>query len=86
MNAPKVPEGTESHQPAPGRRGCLRTTAACLVALFSGLYLLNPSLGIFEFMPDNLPVVGNLDEVFFTVAFLSALGSLGIRVPVVHRR
>jgi uncharacterized membrane protein YkvA (DUF1232 family) len=30
--------------------------AACLI------YLLNPGLGIFELIPDNLPVVGNLDE------------------------
>ncbi len=26
------------------------------------LYVLNPTAGIFEFLPDNLPVVGNLDE------------------------
>ena len=26
------------------------------------IYLLNPTLGIFEFLPDNLPFVGNLDE------------------------
>lgn len=26
------------------------------------VYLLNPTLGIFEFLPDNLPFIGNLDE------------------------
>mgnify|MGYP001362535270 CR=1 FL=1 len=26
------------------------------------IYLLNPTLGIFEFLPDALPFVGNLDE------------------------
>lgn len=26
------------------------------------LYLLNPGLGFFELIPDNLPLIGNLDE------------------------
>lgn len=26
------------------------------------LYILNPTLGVFEFLPDNLPIIGNLDE------------------------
>ncbi len=25
-------------------------------------YLLNPTAGIFELLPDNLPIIGNLDE------------------------
>jgi len=30
---------------------------------FLGLvYVLNPTFGIFELIPDNLPIVGNLDE------------------------
>ena len=31
------------------------------------IYVLNPTMGIFEFIPDNLPLIGNLDE---GVAFL----------------
>lgn len=31
------------------------------------LYILNPTFGVIEFIPDNLPVIGNLDE---GVAFL----------------
>ena len=26
------------------------------------IYVINPTLGIFEFIPDNLPLIGNLDE------------------------
>jgi uncharacterized membrane protein YkvA (DUF1232 family) len=29
----------------------------------SGLYLLNPFAGVFELIPDFMPVIGNLDEV-----------------------
>jgi hypothetical protein len=31
------------------------------------IYVLNPTMGIFELLPDNLPLIGNLDE---GVAFL----------------
>ncbi|MDZ4768109.1 MAG: DUF1232 domain-containing protein [Chloroflexota bacterium] len=37
------------------------------------LYLLNPTLGFFEFVPDNLPIVGNLDEFAATALLLNAL-------------
>ncbi|MBN2555823.1 MAG: DUF1232 domain-containing protein [Anaerolineales bacterium] len=36
-----------------------------LIVLLGGagvLYLLNPTLGLFELIPDQLPLVGNLDE------------------------
>ena len=33
-----------------------------LFALIGFVYLLNPSLGVFELLPDNLPIIGNLDE------------------------
>jgi hypothetical protein len=31
-------------------------------AVFGLVYILNPTMGIFEFIPDNLPLIGNLDE------------------------
>lgn len=33
-----------------------------LVAALGLVYILNPTLGVLEFLPDNLPIVGNLDE------------------------
>ena len=38
-----------------------------LMAAIGLVYVLNPTLGIFELLPDNLPLVGNLDE---GIAFL----------------
>ena len=32
------------------------------MAVIGLIYILNPTLGIFELLPDNLPLVGNLDE------------------------
>ncbi len=36
--------------------------AVYLMGLIGGVYLLNPTLGLLELIPDNLPIVGNLDE------------------------
>jgi len=32
------------------------------LAFLSGFYLLNPTAGIFELLPDNIPFLGNVDE------------------------
>ncbi len=31
-------------------------------AIIGLIYILNPTFGVIEFLPDNLPIVGNLDE------------------------
>lgn len=33
-----------------------------LLTLIGFVYLLNPTAGLVELIPDNLPIVGNLDE------------------------
>jgi len=40
----------------------IKKVGAALVGLFSIVYLLNPTAGFLELLPDNLPLVGNLDE------------------------
>ncbi len=40
----------------------LRSFSLFVLLALCVLYILNPGLGIFELLPDNLPVVGNLDE------------------------
>lgn len=32
------------------------------LGLLGLVYVLNPTLGLIEFLPDNLPIIGNLDE------------------------
>jgi uncharacterized membrane protein YkvA (DUF1232 family) len=46
--------------------------AVCLI------YLINPTAGILEFIPDNLPIIGNLDEVAAATGLLGALASIGL--------
>ena len=36
--------------------------AIFLLAILGLVYILNPGAGVIELIPDNLPIVGNLDE------------------------
>ena len=54
-----------------------KTIVAVLTVIFTSLYLINPTFGVFELIPDNLPIIGNLDEVAATGFLLSALKYLG---------
>lgn len=36
--------------------------AVYLASVLGAIYLLNPGMGVFELIPDNLPIIGNLDE------------------------
>ena len=40
------------------------------------IYLINPTLGVFELIPDNLPIIGNIDEVFVVGLMLSLINFL----------
>lgn len=48
--------------------------------LMSCAYLANLGAGVFLEIPDILPGIGNLDEVFFTTVLLASLAKLGIPV------
>ena len=48
------------------------------VGLLASFYLVNPGAGIFELIPDNLPLVGNLDEAGATALLLACLRYFGV--------
>jgi len=48
-----------------------------MMAALCGLYLVFPTLGIFELIPDAIPVVGSLDEAAATTGLLYSLNGLG---------
>lgn len=54
----------------------MKRIQAYLAILMGAVYLLNPGLGVFELIPDNLPVFGNLDEGAAMVLFLWGWRSL----------
>lgn len=57
-----------------------------IIGLLSVIYILNPTAGIFEIIPDNLPMVGNLDEAAAVALLLICLKYFGIDLPNIFRR
>ena len=53
--------------------------AAVAGVILSVIYLANLTAGFVE-LPDNLPIIGNLDEVFFSGLLIASLHKLGIRI------
>lgn len=83
----------------PYRRPPQQRMADALTSMLVGMammvafiYLINPSLGVFELLPDNLPLVGNLDEGAATALLVGGLRYFGIDLlgvfggPVRRRR
>jgi len=52
--------------------GSLILSIICLV------YLINPGAGFVELIPDNLPIIGNLDEGLAMTGLLMALSNMGL--------
>jgi uncharacterized membrane protein YkvA (DUF1232 family) len=57
----------------------------CL-GLLSVLYILNPTAGLFELIPDNLPFIGNLDEAAAVALLMMCMKYFGIDLPNIFRR
>lgn len=59
-------------------RSLTKRILVAVAGLLGLLYLTNPTAGIFELIPDNLPLVGNLDEAAACALVLAALRYYGI--------
>jgi hypothetical protein len=57
----------------------LKPIGLVVVAALSALYLINPTAGLIELLPDNLPWIGNLDEGAATALLLWAVRGLRAR-------
>lgn len=52
-----------------------------IMGLLSALYLINPTAGLFELIPDNIPLVGNLDEATAAFLLIESLNYFGLNLP-----
>jgi hypothetical protein len=51
----------------------IKGTFVLLIGLLSAAYLANIGAGVIELIPDNFPVIGNLDEAGATLLLLNCL-------------
>ncbi len=56
------------------------------LGIISVLYILNPGAGFFELIPDNLPLIGNLDEAAAVALLLMCLKYFGLDLPNIFGR
>ena len=54
--------------------------------ILSAMYLLNIGFGVAEFIPDNIPIFGNLDEAAATGLLINCLAYFGLNVGHLFRR
>ncbi len=69
-------------QPEQTRRTIGGTIVAVIIAFLCVIYMLNPGAGFLEFIPDNLPVIGNVDEGLIMILLLGCLKYLGLDIPL----
>lgn len=70
---PKLPPpSTPSGPPSKASR-----VFAAVGVVLGGIYLLNPTAGLFELIPDNFPIIGNLDEAAATALVIYGLQHFG---------
>jgi uncharacterized membrane protein YkvA (DUF1232 family) len=55
-------------------------------ALFAILYIINPTAGFIELIPDNIPLIGNLDEAGAVFIIISALKYFGFEMPNIFKK
>ena len=72
-------QDTEKENLPEKRRNPVTSVIVGAVGLFCGVYLLNPTFG-FDLLPDNLPIVGNLDEAGAAALLVSCLAYFGLDV------
>ena len=49
---------------------------AVLASVAATIYILNPTAGVIEFIPDNIPFIGNLDEATATAILIWGVKAL----------
>lgn len=68
-----VDEGSVTERPTPANR-----KTAVIAAIVCAIYLVYPSFGLFELIPDATPIIGSLDEAAATTGLWIALSKLGL--------
>ncbi|MBP6783388.1 MAG: DUF1232 domain-containing protein [Verrucomicrobiales bacterium] len=63
-----------------GKRSLGSSIVVAILGAISAVYLFNPTAGILELIPDNLPFVGNIDEAAAAALLISCLAYFGLDI------
>ncbi len=63
--------------PTHENRSWFKSIGMVMAGIICVIYLLNPDAGVLELIPDNIPIIGNLDEVAATILLLKVIKYLG---------
>lgn len=64
----------------------MKSILVALVGLVSLVYLVNPTAGFFELIPDNIPFIGNLDEASAMALLISSLRYFGFDIANLFKK
>lgn len=64
----------------------MKSFIIAILGLLSLIYIINPTAGFIEIIPDNFPIIGNLDEAAATALLLSCLAYFGIDLFNIFKR
>ncbi|MFK5920980.1 MAG: hypothetical protein QM496_02280 [Verrucomicrobiota bacterium] len=56
------------------------------LGVFSAIFLLNPGFGLLFEIPDNFPVIGNLDEAAAAALLISCLAYFGFDITKLFKK
>jgi uncharacterized membrane protein YkvA (DUF1232 family) len=63
-----------------------RDTLVMIIMAISVIYLIYPSWGVFEIIPDAIPIIGSIDEGVATTLLLSGLSYFGYNLTDLFKR
>ncbi len=55
----------------------MKSLFVAFTAIISVIYMLNPTWGVIEVIPDNIPIIGNLDEATAMAVLVACLRYFG---------
>lgn len=64
----------------------MKTLIVIFCMLISILYLINPTMGVIELIPDNIPLIGNLDEAGAAALLMMCLRYFGCDITKLFDR
>lgn len=68
------------------KSSAVRKVVAAIGLILGVIYIINPTAGVFELLPDNIPFVGNLDEAGAVWIILCCLREFGVDLTSMFRK